>query len=178
MNPAYSAELTTCIYLDLGATRLPMASPEQAYLDMIQSSEKISEDAATEVFDRLRPIPPSFLMGEWEGGDLETGHPLNKGMKTIKWAGKTFRTVDDVDPIVVYGEGRKRTLFKDGGHARIREVNFRGVTSAAMIYDSKPIIDHFRYVDENTVAGMMDTKSWPPGYHFYLTRCRAPSAKM
>ncbi|KAJ6508370.1 hypothetical protein C8R45DRAFT_967195 [Mycena sanguinolenta] len=155
-----------------------MTAPEQAYLDMMKTGGKISEDVATKLFDQLRPIPPSFLIGEWEGGDLETGHPLNKGMKRIKWAGKTFHTVDDVDPIAVYGEGRKRTLFEDGGHARVREIKFRGVTSAAMIYDSKPIIDNFHYVDENTVAGMMDTKSWPPGYHFYLTRCRTARAKM
>ncbi|KAF8214899.1 hypothetical protein K438DRAFT_1562002, partial [Mycena galopus ATCC 62051] len=153
-------------------------SPEQAYLDMIKAGGKISEDTATKVFDQLKPIETSFLMGEWDGGDFDTGHPLSQGLKNIKWAGKTFRTADDVDPIVVYGERRRRILFEPYGRARVREVKFRGVVSAAMIYDNKPIIDYFRYVDENTVAGMMDRKGWPPGYHFHLTRTRAANAKM
>jgi hypothetical protein len=35
----------------------------------------------------------------------------------------------------------------------LREVKFRGVVSAAMIYDTQPVIDHFRLADANTVAG-------------------------
>ncbi|KAI4175717.1 MAG: hypothetical protein LQ348_006118 [Seirophora lacunosa] len=33
---------------------------------------------------------------------------------------------------------------------------FRGVTSTAMIYDIKPIFDHFRRVNEDLVMGAMD----------------------
>jgi hypothetical protein len=49
-------------------------------------------------------------------------------------------------------------------------VKFRGVVSAAMIYDTKPIIDHFRLGDANTVAGAMDTRLMPEAttYYFYL----------
>lgn len=50
---------------------------------------------------------------------------------------------------------------------------YRGVTSTAMIYDIKPIIHHFRYLDESTVLGamdcpkVMDTEST---FYFYLAR--------
>ncbi|AQQ55079.1 hypothetical protein B0X71_10105 [Planococcus lenghuensis] len=53
--------------------------------------------------------------------------------------------------------------------ARIRRMEYRGVDSAAMIYDQLPIIDVFRKVDERTVLGMMDMKGQQP-YFFILER--------
>lgn len=56
---------------------------------------------------------------------------------------------------------------------KIREMVFRGVISAAMIYDTKPIFDHFRYVNEDMVLGAMDcpkVMAGPETYYFYLTR--------
>ncbi|KAF7364902.1 Cytoplasmic protein [Mycena venus] len=154
-----------------------MSSPEQAYLDIIKAGGKTTEDDATKIYDQLKPIETSFLIGEWEGGDFDTGHPVSQALKTINWAGKTFHTEDDVKPIMVHGEGGKRTFLETYGLARLREIKFRGVVSAAMVYDDKPVIDHFRYVNEDTVAGMMDARTAPPGYHFYLTR-RAINPKM
>lgn len=38
-----------------------------------------------------------------------------------------------------------------------------------MIYDDMPIIDYFRYVKEDMIAGAMDAKTSPDGtYYFYL----------
>lgn len=45
-----------------------------------------------------------------------------------------------------------------------------------MIYDSLPIIESFRYVDENFVAGLMDAKG-SRSYHFFLKRV-APKMKI
>ncbi|KAJ7643874.1 GXWXG protein-domain-containing protein [Roridomyces roridus] len=144
--------------------------PEQAYLDIISSGGKTTEEAATAIFDQLKPVPPSFLIGEWVGADFDTGHPATQALVALKWAGKLFRSEEDVDPIIVYDEEGKRVWLESYGHARIREVKFRGVVSAAMAYDDKPIIDHFRYVNEDTMASMMDGKGVPEGYHFHLTR--------
>lgn len=50
---------------------------------------------------------------------------------------------------------------------------FRGVASAAMIYDTRPIFDYFRYVNEDTVLGAMDcpkVMSADGTYYFFLTR--------
>lgn len=48
---------------------------------------------------------------------------------------------------------------------------FRGVLSTVMIYDDRPIFDHFRYVDDNLVAGVMEGKAVEGGdFYFYLTR--------
>ncbi|KAJ6508375.1 hypothetical protein C8R45DRAFT_1059908 [Mycena sanguinolenta] len=152
-----------------------MTSLEDQYLAIMKAGGKASEDVATKIFDQLKPIEPSFLMGEWEGADFDTGHPLSGSLKQINWAGKTFRTEEDVEPIVVHGEGGKRTSLEAYGRARVREIKFRGVVSAAMVYDERPVIDHFRFVNEDTVAGLMDTKAAPPGYHFHLKRCRGPT---
>lgn len=56
---------------------------------------------------------------------------------------------------------------------QLRKVEFRGVVTASMVYDKIPIIDSFRYVDEDTVIGAMDNKENPAAegtYYFYLTR--------
>jgi hypothetical protein len=42
--------------------------------------------------------------------------------------------------------------------ARLRMVEYRGVPTATMIYDAKPINDHFRAVDRDTLVGLMDLR--------------------
>jgi len=116
------------------------------------------------------------MVGEWKGGDFE-GHPGHEMLKQMKWAGKNFRSVDDVDPIIVYGDDGKRVWKEEWGHARVRQVKYRGKVSAAMIYDNHPIIDSFRYVNENLVAGAMETTAFKESevgvYIFYLERIKA-----
>lgn len=49
-----------------------------------------------------------------------------------------------------------------------------------MVYDDKPIIDYFRFVDEQTVMGAMDVRPEAVGevpessemFYFYLTRVK------
>ena len=54
--------------------------------------------------------------------------------------------------------------------ARLRVIEFRGKTSAAMVYDNFPIIDSFRKVNENTVLGVMDYKAMDKPFFFILKR--------
>ncbi|MEU7764631.1 DUF4334 domain-containing protein [Nocardia sp. NPDC049190] len=54
--------------------------------------------------------------------------------------------------------------------ARLRHVEYRGVTSTAMVYDHLPIIDHFRRADEHTVLGVMDMRGITQPYFFLLHR--------
>lgn len=56
--------------------------------------------------------------------------------------------------------------------ARLRMVEHRGKTSAAMVYDDKSIIDTFRKVDENTLLGYMDSRELPEPFFFILRRER------
>ncbi|UGT43069.1 DUF4334 domain-containing protein [Nocardia yamanashiensis] len=56
--------------------------------------------------------------------------------------------------------------------ARLRNLEFRGKSSAAMIYDHLPIIDIFRAVDADTLLGVMDMRGLPDPYFFVLYRDR------
>lgn len=53
--------------------------------------------------------------------------------------------------------------------ARLRNVTYRGVSTAAMIYDHLPIIDAFRRVDADTLLGAMDLRGSDRPYFFVLT---------
>ena len=54
--------------------------------------------------------------------------------------------------------------------ARLRNVEHRGVVSAAMVYDHLPIIDVFRRASDDTLLGVMDMRQDPRPYFFVLQR--------
>jgi len=53
--------------------------------------------------------------------------------------------------------------------ARLRVITYRGVASAAMIYDRLPIIDLFRQITPDILLGLMDLRGEPP-FFFTLHR--------
>jgi hypothetical protein len=61
-------------------------------------------------------------------------------------------------------------LRTDQPKARLRMTEHRGVISATMIYDSLPINDIFRKVDDDTVLGVMDLRFTPRPFFFVLRR--------
>jgi Domain of unknown function (DUF4334)/GXWXG protein len=61
-------------------------------------------------------------------------------------------------------------LRTDQPKARLRMTEYRGVVSATMIYDSKPINDIFRKVDDDTILGVMDLRFTPQPFFFVLRR--------
>lgn len=60
--------------------------------------------------------------------------------------------------------------------ARLRSVDRGGLSSAAMIYDDLPVIDHFRSVDAMRVMGLMDYRDMPAPFFFLLTRVHDTSS--
>lgn len=154
---------------------------------------KVTFEEAAALFDSLEPLPMQFILGEWKGEELPTGHPNDGRLVPSGWYGKTFRSVNDVDPLryrakaggTFAGDPVKCTSpsLRDAcitDHqevvetpqpaARLRMIEFRGKTSAAMVYNNLPIIDHFRKVDDDTVLGAMDLPLPGPNYFFYLQR--------
>lgn len=59
--------------------------------------------------------------------------------------------------------------------ARLRNVEYRGVVTATMVYDALPINDHFRLVDDTTVVGAMDMRGWTTPFMFSLHREQVPA---
>ena len=56
--------------------------------------------------------------------------------------------------------------------ARLRTVTVRGLPSAAMLYDSLPIVDAFRRVADDVVLGLMDMRGLEVVFPFVLRRER------
>lgn len=63
-----------------------------------------------------------------------------------------------------------RRLRANGPVASLKAMPFQGLTSAAMIYDKQPIIDHFRRIDERRVMGAMIVEGDDRVYFFELER--------
>ncbi|KAL8833144.1 MAG: hypothetical protein Q9170_004476 [Blastenia crenularia] len=126
-------------------------------MSQIKKGGPVSEAEVEKLYNALKPLPsPEFLFGSWGGGGFDTGHEGYAGLARTRWDGKDFRSVDDVDPIMVLDDKDSRVWSEEWGHASLREMVFRGVTSTAMIYDNKPIFDHFRFVKDDLVMGAMD----------------------
>lgn len=91
----------------------------------LTTKASVTPDEASAAFAALPPVTAAFLTrgaGEWQGADLATGHPTQQTMLALHWAGKTFRSAEDVDPIVVYdgdADAKKRRWNQDWGHARV-----------------------------------------------------------
>lgn len=76
-------------------------------------------------------------------------------------------------PRSVVDRGRKMLPYLEPAirttkpRARLRELEFRGKSGAAMVYDHLPIIDVFRQVDADTLLGVMDQRG-DDGWFFFL----------
>lgn len=60
--------------------------------------------------------------------------------------------------------------------ARLRMMDYRHKVSATMIYDTLPIHDSFRKIDDDRVLGVMDFKDIPQPFFFVLRRDGADGA--
>lgn len=121
-------------------------------------------------FDELEPVAIETMTGSWHGGVFPTGSAVEillKDFGVIKWHGKRFDSADRVQALVGKTLGIKMSFPL--GTAVLRRVEFRSKVSTAMIYDRRPIIDHFRQIDDNAVMGVMDEKGKIEVY-FYLER--------
>lgn len=138
----------------------------------------ISPSELLTLFDALPPLDPETLLGEWSTGGFNTGHPVHGWLRAINWVGITFRSAEDVEPIVVAttirdGEGRaRRKWLEEWGNGEVIEAKYRGVVSAALVCDNHPVIDHFRKVSDTVVLGIMSAKMYRDIglFFFYLVR--------
>ena len=67
----------------------------------------------------MGPVKPELLIGEWNGGTFDTGHAGVARMADMKWAGKTFRGVDDGIPIMVIDGDGNRVQDKEWGGSSV-----------------------------------------------------------
>ena len=123
----------------------------------------------------LRPAGIDFMLGEWKGGEFQTGHKANGFMNKLNWFGKTFHSAAEAQPLVCLdAEGNKFSNTEAmNGEASLWLEEFRGEVTATMVYDGRPVHDHFKVVDDNTVVGIMNGKAAVVDgryLYFYLQR--------
>jgi hypothetical protein len=142
----------------------------------LKESQAVSEPAdLDDLWSGLEPIPREFMIGAWSGGELPSGHKMDGQLELARWHGKTFHSIYDVKPLVC--RDANGTLYSNQelgkGEASLWNVDFRGETTASMVYDGQPVIDHFKKVDDSHVMGIMNGKTSlvrERHFYFYLER--------
>lgn len=146
---------------------------EQAVRGLIDEPQHTDPAELAALFAQLEPVSIEFMYGDWRGGELPSGHPMDGALSKARWHGKSFRSATDVQPLVCLDEnGVKYSNVALGkGEASLSLVDFEGRVTASMIYDGQPVIDHFGKVDDRTVMGIMTGKKLvAPYFYFYLER--------
>lgn len=134
---------------------------------LLDASRTHRSDDLLARFDGLDVISDEFMLGEWQGEILPTGHVDESVLLGLDWIGKIFHSRDKVDPMVCIDASGLRVVNPVLGGAFLCEMVFRGRRTATMVYDKHPISDHFVKVNENCVLGVMDRKG-RNGYLFFL----------
>ncbi|BCR91362.1 uncharacterized protein ACHE_70205S [Aspergillus chevalieri] len=91
-----------------------MTSAQEQYTQLIQTPGRVDPSTLSAIFDQLDPIKPEQLLGDWNGGFFDTGHPVANTLKEINWVGKSFTSIDHVDPVVVEENGCRVSWGKWG----------------------------------------------------------------
>jgi len=115
--------------------------------------------AVAEVYDALEAVHYDNILGRWKGADIETGHFMARDARAARWYGKIFNSRWDARPLVCYDEDGNlyaNTPLIGGAGASLWMVEFRGLVSAALVFDALPMVDHFRKVDDRTLMGVTD----------------------
>ena len=152
--------------ISLGTGASLAGEVEQQWLDMIASGEAYSADTLMPLYKQLEPVDTDFMVGTWKGGKFDGGSEPDP----INWYGKRFTSTTDVEPLLVTNDKGDVVTFDRLGAAQMRQVEFDGTVSAALIYDSQPIMDYFRKVNDDVVIGLGDIKGKPTDFFFHLTR--------
>lgn len=132
---------------------------------------EVSDAELDEVWAALTVVRAEEILGAWRGEEFLTGHRANRTLERIGWHGKTFESVLDAHPLVCRGEDGELYSNLDAGKgaASLWMVEFRGESTATMVYDGQPIFDHFKRVDERTLMGIMNGKGvLDEGRHYYF----------
>ncbi|AYM43956.1 DUF4334 domain-containing protein [Mycobacteroides chelonae] len=126
----------------------------------LRGHRDVSPADLDEIWAALDTARPEDMLGSWKGDEFHTGHKMNGQLAAARWYGKIFRSINDVEPIVCYDDEGK--LFSNNdlslGGATLWDIEFRGEVTGTMVYDGQPTFDHFKWVDENTLMGIMNGK--------------------
>lgn len=156
-----------------------MELARKRFIEFKERSGDIPDDELDAFWADLAPATLDEMIGEWKGGEFQTGHKMNGQLEKARWFGKTFKSVTDVQPLVCLdADGNKFSNKEMGkGEASLWLEGFRGEVTATMVYDGQPVHDHFKKIDDDAVMGIMNGKGvldFQDGvgrfYYFFLER--------
>ncbi|NBM18227.1 DUF4334 domain-containing protein [Streptomyces sp. GC420] len=132
---------------------------------------KVSTEELDELWAALETVRPEEILGSWKGSEFVSGHRAEGRLARANWYGKTFRSVSDAKPLICRDADGE--LFSDvrlgKGEASLWMVEFRGESTATMVYDGMPVLDHFKRIDGSTLLGVMNGKdALDDGRHYYF----------
>ncbi|MEU8243542.1 DUF4334 domain-containing protein [Actinoplanes missouriensis] len=151
-------------------------NPRDRFAEIRADGGKATPDELDQLWAALPAVRPEEILGSWQGSEFVSGHPFEGQLATIRWHGKTFTSLTDVTPIVCLDDEGNRYANQEWsrGGASLWTVEFRGEPTATMVYDRRPILDHFKRIDENTLLGVMNGKGVlsEDGRHYYFVLTR------
>ena len=112
-----------------------------------------------EFWATLEPATIDFMIGEWQGGEFDTGHRENGTLALINWFGKTFNSATDAKPLVCLDADGNKYSNTENGEGSLWMEEFRGEVIATMVFDGQPVHDHFKKIDDHAVMGIMNGKN-------------------
>lgn len=150
----------------------------RARFEAFRDADGVDTADLDQLWADLRPVSVDEVLGPWRGGDFATGHVVSSVLEKVRWHGKRFDGPLAAQPLVCRGEDGE--LYSDtdaagGGEASLWGVEFRGESTATMVYDRLPVFDHFKAVDDHTLMGIMNGKladafGLEDLHHFWLER--------
>ncbi|MCG5432940.1 DUF4334 domain-containing protein [Mycobacterium sp. MYCO198283] len=126
----------------------------------LKGRDELTDAELDEYWSTLTPVTIDDMIGEWRGGEFHTGHPANGFMNRLNWFGKTFVSATDAKPLVCLDADGNRFSNTEAmkGEASLWMEEFRGEVTATMVYDGRPVHDHFKRIDDHAVMGIMNGK--------------------
>jgi len=153
---------------------MELTEARRRFAELRDRTEGVRPEELDEIWAALPTARVDDVLGAWKGADFATGHPLHQGLVDARWYGKTFVSASDAKPLICTDENGARysnLALGRGGEASLWAVEFRGEVTATMVYDAQPVFDHFKWVDDDTLMGIMNGKSpliFHQGHHYYF----------
>jgi hypothetical protein len=89
----------------ISKTKIAILSPAEKFLKVTQAGGKLDAAKVEKLYNQLEPVTIEAMLGEWEGGSIDTGHPGHVQMLAMN--------ADNVQPIIVYDEAGKRRYAEE-----------------------------------------------------------------
>ncbi|WP_067674233.1 DUF4334 domain-containing protein [Nocardia miyunensis] len=156
-----------------------MTETTRPWRELASLPDGVSTAELDQLWAGLETVRAEDILGEWRGAAFRTGHPLCRALDHNRWYGKTFLSPFEAKPLICRAEDG--SLFSDvqlggGGEASLWNIEFRGEVTATMVYDKRPVFDHFKRLDDTALMGIMNGRPdlvLADGEYFYFLLERA-----